>query len=242
MLSSLWTQVCLPRVTSRLCLLVNRVICTAVHAASCFLAGRAVFGAAYMTLTANACRLTHALAALAARPARLVGRACFSMRSGPNRSGSCRAMASANFSRFLAIMLRSDCRYLRPFLPPGRGQGGRSTPPLSRHHVGNRACVAARPGKKTPPANPLMAQRGLAGGVSGSLTATRARFRAFQHEQQSQGMTGSACRFWRGLCVRAGSMLVARMPRVSWPWPPPCSLARGKPKAQAGRRSRPRFI
>lgn len=242
MLSSFWTQTCFPRVTSIECLLVNRVNCSAAHLALFFLAAICALGAAYMIFTASAARLIRALAALAARPARLVGRACFSMRSGPNRSGSCRAMASANFSRFLAIMVRSDCRYLRPFLPPGRGQGGRSTPPLSRHHVGNRACVAARPGKKTPPANPLMAQRGLAGGVSGSLTATRARFRALQHEQQSQDMTGSACRFWRGLCVRAGSMLAARMPRVPWPPPPPCSQARGKPKAQAGRRSRPRFI
>ena len=91
------------------------------------------------------------------------------------------------------------------------GVRGRSTPPLSRHHVGNRACVAARPGKKTPPANPLTCYGGLAGGVSGSLTAMRARFRAFQHGQQSQDMTGSACRFWRGLCVRAGSMLARRV-------------------------------
>ena len=48
----------------------------------------------------------------------------------------------------------------------GRGQGG-GVRPLSRHHVGNRACVAARPGKKTPPANPLTCYRGLAGGISG---------------------------------------------------------------------------
>ena len=88
-----------------------------------------------------------------------------------------------------------------------RGGSGGGVRPLSRHHVGNRACVAARPGKKTPPANPLTCYGGLAGGVSRSLTAMRARFRAFQHGQQSQDMTGSACRFWRGLCVRAGSIL-----------------------------------
>ena len=64
------------------------------------------------------------------------------------------------------------------------------------------------------------------------MTAMRARFRAFQHGQQSQDMTGSACRFWRGLCVRAGSMLARRVSQVLWSTP--CgSQARVKPKAQA---------
>lgn len=213
---SLCTHMCLPLVTSSECLLTNRLSCSAAHPASCFFTCVAAFGAGYRTLIASAALLISALAALAARPARLVGRACFSMRSGPKRRGSCSAMASANFSRFFAIIVRSSCGYLRPFLPPGRGQGGRSTPPLSRHYVGNRACVAARPGKKTPPANPLALHGGLAGGVSGSLTAMRARFRAAQHEQQSQDMPGSACGFWRGLCVRAGSMLALRLLKVPW--------------------------
>ena len=102
--------------------------------------------------------------------------------------------------------------------------------PLSRHHVGNRACVAARPERRHPSQPPHLL-RGLAGGVSGSLTAMRARFRAFQHGQQSQDMTGSACRFWRGLCVRAGSMLARRVSQVLWSTPPPGSQARVKPKA-----------
>ena len=46
-------------------------------------------------------------------------------------------------------------------------------------------------------------------------------------------MTGSACRFWRGLCVRAGSMLARRVSQVLWSTPPPGSQARVKPKAQA---------
>ena len=111
------------------------------------------------------------------------------------------------------------------------GVRGRSTP-LSRHHVGNRACAAARPERRHPSQPPHLL-RGLAGGVSGSLTAMRARFRAFQHGQQSQDMTGSACRFWRGLCVRAGSMLARRVSQVLWSTPPPGSQARVKPKAQA---------
>ena len=49
----------------------------------------------------------------------------------------------------------SSCGYLRPFLPPGEGSGG-GVRPLSRHHVGNRACVAARPGKKTPQPTPSL--------------------------------------------------------------------------------------
>ena len=103
------------------------------------------------------------------------------------------------------------------FLREGSGGGVR---PPSRHHVGNRACVAARPGKKTPQPTPHLL-RGISWGVSGSLTAMRARFRAFQHGQQSQDMTGSACRFWRGLCVRAGSMLARRVSQVLWSTPPP---------------------
>ena len=125
------------------------------------------------------------------------------------------------------------------FLREGSGGGVR---PLSRHHVGNRACVAARPEKKTPPANPLTCYGGLAGGVSGSLTAMRARFRAFQHGQQSQDMTGSACRFWRGLCVRAGSMLARRVSQVLWSTPPPWLAGPREAEGASGRRSRPRFI
>ena len=117
------------------------------------------------------------------------------------------------------------------FPSSGEGSGG-GVRPLSRHHVGNRACVAARPERRHPQPTPHLL-RGLAGGVSGSLTAMRARFRAFQHGQQSQDMTGSACRFWRGLCVRAGSMLARRVSQVLWSTPPPGSQARVKPKAQA---------
>ena len=80
---------------------------------------------------------------------------------------------------------------------------------------------------------PFLPVTGISWGVSGSLTAMRARFRAFQHGQQSQDMTGSACRFWRGLCVRAGSMLARRVSQVLWSTPPPGSQARVKPKAQA---------
>ena len=116
------------------------------------------------------------------------------------------------------------------FPSSGRGQGEEYAP-LSRHHVGNRACAAARPERRHPSQPPHLL-RGLAGGVSGSLTAMRARFRAFQHGQQSQDMTGSACRFWRGLCVRAGSMLARRVSQVLWSTPPPGSQARVKPKAQ----------
>ena len=111
------------------------------------------------------------------------------------------------------------------------GVRGRSTPPVSRHHVGNRACAAARPERRHPSQPPSLVT-GISWGVSGSLTAMRARFRAFQHGQQSQDMTGSACRFWRGLCVRAGSMLARRVSQVLWSTPPPGSQARVKPKAR----------
>ena len=100
------------------------------------------------------------------------------------------------------------------FPSSGEGSGG-GVRPLSRHHVGNRACVAARPEKHPQPTPHLL--RGISWGCLRSLTAMRARFRAFQHGQQSQDMTGSACRFWRGLCVRAGSMLARRVSQVLGP-------------------------
>ena len=107
------------------------------------------------------------------------------------------------------------------FPSSGEGSGGGVRPPVSPSRRKPGLQKAARPGKKTPqPTNPHLL-RGLAGGVSGSLTAMRARFRAFQHGQQSQDMTGSACRFWRGLCVRAGSMLARRVSQVLWSTPPP---------------------
>ena len=102
----------------------------------------------------------------------------------------------------------SSCGYLRPFLPPGRGQGEEYAP-LSRHHVGNRACVAARPERRHPSQPPHLL-RGLAGGVSGSLTAMRARFRASVRV--------------RCLPVVCLKFLVHAAP---------CSQARVKPKAQA---------
>ena len=118
------------------------------------------------------------------------------------------------------------------FPSSGRGQGEEYAP-LSRHHVGNRACAAARPERRHPQPTPSLVT-GISWGCPGSLTAMRARFRAFQHGQQSQDMTGSACRFWRGLCVRAGSMLARRVSQVLWSTPPPGSQARVKPKAYAG--------
>ena len=117
------------------------------------------------------------------------------------------------------------------FPSSGEGSGGGVRPPVSPSRR-KPACVAARPERRHPSQPPHLL-RGLAGGVSGSLTAMRARFRAFQHGQQSQDMTGSACRFWRGLCVRAGSMLARRVSQVLWSTPPPGSQARVKPKAQA---------
>ena len=109
----------------------------------------------------------------------------------------------------------SSCGYLSAFPSSGEGSGEEYAP-LSRHHVGNRACVAARLRKKTPQPTPSLVT-GISWGCLRSLTAMRARFRAFQHGQQSQDMTGSACRFWRGLCVRAGSMLARRVSQVLGP-------------------------
>ena len=113
-----------------------------------------------------------------------------------------------------------------------RGGGVR---PLSRHHVGNRACVAARPGKKTPPANPLTCWGDWLG-VSQVVDGNAGTVSSFQHGQQSQDMTGSACRFWRGLCVRAGFLPVVCL-KFFGPRRPLARRPRVKPKAQAGRRA-----
>ena len=125
---------------------------------------------------------------------------------------------------------RGQLRIPSAFPSSGEGQGEEYAPCLASRR--SRACVAARPGKKTPQLASLVAGDWL--GCLRSLTAMRARFRAFQHGQQSQDMTSSACRFWRGLCVRAGSILPV-VSQVLWSRRPG-SQARVKPKAQAGRR------
>ena len=89
------------------------------------------------------------------------------------------------------------------FPSSGEGSGG-GVRPLSRHHVGNRACVAARPGKKIPPANPSLVT-GISWGCLRVVDGNAGTVSSFPARTQSQDMTGSACRFWRGLCVRAGS-------------------------------------
>ena len=144
------------------------------------------------------------------------------------------------------------------FPSSGEGSGG-GVRPLSRHHVGNRACVAARPGKKTPPANPSC-YGGLAGvsqvvdGNAGPVSSFPARTTVARHDRfclqvlawlvrpcgvrlarrvsqvlqvvdgnagtvsgfparttVARREAGSACGFWRGCCVRAGSVLARRV-------------------------------
>ena len=87
-----------------------------------------------------------------------------------------------------------------------RGGSGGGVRPLSRHHVGNRACVAARPRKKTPQLTPSLVTGDWLG-VSQVVDGNAGTVSSFPARTRSQDMTGSACRFWRGLCVRAGSIL-----------------------------------
>ena len=104
--------------------------------------------------------------------------------------------------------------------------------PLSRHHVGNRACVAARPERKRPPANPLTCYGGLAGGVSGSLTAMRGTVSSFP-ARTTVARHDRFCLQVLAWLVRPCGFDAAR--RVSlgvlWSTPPPGSQARVKPKA-----------
>ena len=82
----------------------------------------------------------------------------------------------------------SSCGYLRPFLPPGRGQGEEYAP-LSRHHVGNRACVAARPERRHPSQPPHLL-RGISWGClrvvdgnAGTVSSFPARTTVARHDR-----------------------------------------------------------
>ena len=103
---------------------------------------------------------------------------------------------------------RGQLRIPSAFPSSGEGSGGGVRPPVSpsRRKPGLRLPLDL---KEDTPANPSLVT-GISWGVSGSLTAMRARFRAFQHGQQSQDMTGSACRF----CVACASVRVRCLPVV----------------------------
>ena len=125
----------------------------------------------------------------------------------------------------------SSCGYLRPFLPPGRGQGEEYAP-LSRHHVGNRACAAARPEKKTPQPTPSLVT-GISWGClrvvdgnAGTVSSFPARTTVARHDRfclQVLAWLVRPCGF--DACPSCVSSF--------WSTPPPGSQARVKPKAQA---------
>ena len=112
----------------------------------------------------------------------------------------------------------------------GEGQG--EVRPLSRHHVGNRACVAARPGRKTPQLTPSLVT-GISWGClqvvdgnAGTVSSFPARTTVARHDRFCLQVLA-----WR---VRpCGFDLARRVSQVLWS-PPPGSQARVKPKAQAG--------
>ena len=127
----------------------------------------------------------------------------------------------------------SSCGYLRPFLPPGEGSGG-GVRPLSRHHVGNRACVAARPGKDTPQLTPHLL-RGISWGCprvvdgnAGTVSSFPARTTVARHDRfclQVLAWLVRPCGFDACPSCVSSSLVHAA----------PGSQARVKPKAQAGR-------
>ena len=124
----------------------------------------------------------------------------------------------------------SSCGYLRPFLPPGRGQGEEYAP-LSRHHVGNRACVAARPERRHPSQPPLVTGISwgclrVVDGNAGTVSSFPARTTVARHDRfclQVLAWLVRPCGF--DACPSCVSS--------SWSTPPPGSQARVKPKAQA---------
>ena len=125
----------------------------------------------------------------------------------------------------------SSCGYLRPFLPPGGGQGEEYAP-LSRHHVGNRACAAARPERRHPSQPPHLL-RGISWGClrvvdgnAGTVSSFPARTTVARHDRfclQVLAWLVRPCGF--DACPSCVSS--------SWSTPPPGSQARVKPKVQA---------
>ena len=118
---------------------------------------------------------------------------------------------------------------------PSSGEGGEEYAPCL-HHVGSRACVAARPGKKTPQLTPSLVT-GIGWGCLRSLTAMRAvssfpaRTAVARHDRFCLQVLA-----W--LVRPCGVRSCPSCLQVLWSTPPPGSQARVKPKAQAGRRSR----
>ena len=125
----------------------------------------------------------------------------------------------------------SSCGYLRPFLPPGRGQGEEYAP-LSRHHVGNRACVAARPERRHPQPTPSLVT-GISWGClrvvdgnAGTVSSFPARTTVARHDRfclQVLAWLVRPCGFDACPSCVSSSLVHAA----------PGSQARVKPKAQA---------
>ena len=110
--------------------------------------------------------------------------------------------------------------------------------PLSRHHVGNRACAAARPGRHQP--TPSLVT-GISWGVSGSLTGNAGTVSSFparttvaRHDRfclQVLAWLVRPCGFDACPSCVSSSLVHAA------PW-----LAGPREAEGVGRRSRPRFI
>ena len=113
--------------------------------------------------------------------------------------------------------------------------------PLSRHHVGNRACVSARPGKKTPQPTPSLVT-GISWGClrvvdgnAGTVSSFPARTTVARHDRfclQVLAWLVRPCGFDAcPSCV--SSSLVHAAPWLAGP---------REAEGVSGRRSRPRFI
>ena len=131
---------------------------------------------------------------------------------------------------------RGQLRIPSAFPSSGGGVRGGGVRPLSRHHVGNRACVAARPGRRHPQLTPHLL-RGISWGClqvvdgnAGTVSSFPARTTVARHDRFCLQVLA-----W--LVRPCGFDLARRVSQVLWSTPPPGSQARVKPKAQAGRRS-----
>ena len=158
---------------------------------------------------------------------------------GASGAGEAGLDLSKEHLRTQELEQRGQLRIPSAFPSSGEGSGG-GVRPLSRHHVGNRACAAARPGKKTPQPTPSLVT-GISWGClrvvdgnAGTVSSFPARTTVARHDRfclQVLAWLVRPCGFDACPSCVSSSLVHAA------PW-----LAGPREAEGVSRRSRPRFI